>query len=314
MASKCDQSLRQKYKVTNWSEYDKALVNRGDITLWITEEAIAAWIPPKTGKRGGQPKYSELAIETAAKIRLLFSKRLRQTEGFLFSAMKLMNLDLPIPDHTTISRRMKNLKITEQKKPHNEPLNILIDSSGLKIYGEGEWNEHKHGKKLRKSWRKLHIAIDDKGEIVAKDLTKNGVGDSTCVDKLLNQIDEEIDSVYADGGYDGNPTYRKIEKKQPDKIPKIIIPPKNQSKIRKDGSAQRNKHIRFIREHGRAAWEIVNGYRRRLLVENAIYRYKTIIGRKLHSRDFDNQQTEAKLGCNILNKMFKIGMPISVPA
>ena len=130
----------------------------------------------------------------------------------------------------------------------------------------------------------------------------------------MNQIDEEIDSVYADGGYDGNPTYRKIEKKQPAKIPRIIIPPKKQSKIRKDGSAQRNKHIRFIRKHGRAAWEIVNNYRRRLLVENAIYRYKTIIGRKLHSRDFGNQRTEAELGCNILNKMFEIGMPISVPA
>lgn len=212
------------------------------------------------------------------------------------------------------NKAMKNLKITEEKKFHNEPLNVLIDSSGLKIYGEGEWNELKHGKKLRKSWRKLHIAVDDQGEIVAKDLTKDSVSDSACVDKLLNQINEEIDSVYADGGYDGNPTYRKIEKKQPDKIPKIIIPPKKQSKIRKNGNTQRNKHIQFIRNYGRAAWEIVNNYRRRLLVENAIYRYKTIIGRKLHSRDFDNQRTEAELGCNILNKMFKIGMPISVPA
>jgi len=314
MASKCDQKLRKKYKVTNWPEYDKALRNRGDITLWITEEAIAAWTPPKTGKRGGQLKYSELAIETATKIRLLFARKLRQTEGFLSSMMKLMELDLPIPDHTTISRRMNELKITEEMKFYNGPLNILIDSSGLKIYGEGEWNEHKHGQKRRKSWRKLHIVINDKGEIVARTLTKNTTGDSACVDKLLNQIDAEINTVYADGGYDGNPTYKKIEKKQPDKIPRIIIPPKKQSKVRTDGNEQRNKHIQFIRTHGRAVWEIVNNYRHRLLVENAIYRYKTIIGRKLHSRNFDNQQTEAKIGCNILNKMVRIGMPVSVPA
>ncbi len=131
MASKCDQSLRKKYKVTNWSDYDKSLKMRGDITVWISEEAIAAWTPPKTGRRGRQPKYSDLAIETAAMIRLLFAKRLRQTEGFLTSIIKLMQLDLPIPDHTTISRRTKNLKIQAEKVTSDGPLNIRIDSLNI---------------------------------------------------------------------------------------------------------------------------------------------------------------------------------------
>ena len=314
MSSKCDQSLRKKYKVKNWPEYDLALKQRGDITVWISEEAIAAWISPKTGKRGGQPKYSELAIETAAKVRLLFTKRLRQTEGFLESIISLMGLDLPIPDHTTISRRTKNLKIQTEKSFQDGPLNILIDSSGLKIYGEGEWNELKHSCKRRRKWRKLHIAINGNGKIVAKELTLHTVGDSSCVDGLLNQIDGKINSITADGGYDGNPTFNKIEKRKATKIPKIIIPPKKHSKIRKKGNAQRNGHIEFISKHGRPAWEIENDYRHRLLVENAFYRYKTIIGRKLHSRDFEKQKIEIEIGCSILNKMVQIGMPISVPA
>lgn len=208
--------------------------------------------------------------------------------------MRLMNLDLPVPDHTTISRRMMGMKIQIEEKAQHGPLNILIDSSGLKIYGEGEWNEIKHNSKRRHSWRKLHLIIDDKGEIVAKKLTKHTVGDSTCINDLLSQIDEEIGSAFADGGYDGNPTYKKIESKPQDKIPKIIIPPKKHSKIRKDGNSQRNKHIEFIENYGRTAWEITNNYRRRLLVENTIYRYKTIIGRKLNSRNFDNQKKRSK--------------------
>ncbi len=314
MASKCNQDLRKKYKVKNWAEYDSSLKARGDITIWISEEAIAEWTPPKTGKKGGQTKYSDLAIETATKVRLLFTRRLRQTEGFLESIMRLMELDLPVPDHTTLSRRMKGLKIQDEKTVKEGPLNISIDSSGLKVYGEGEWCEAKHGNKRKSSWRKLHIAINDKGEIVAKKLTRHTVGDSSCIDNLLEQVEEEIDAVFADGGYDGNPTYRKIEDSQPEKTPRIIIPPKKNSKIRKKGNAQRNDHIRFIREHGREVWEIDNNYRHRLLVENSIYRYKTIVGRKLHSRDFENQKSETEIGCSILNKMVQIGMPVSVPA
>lgn len=127
------------------------------------------------------------------------------------------------------------------------------------------------------------------------------------------QIDEEIHSVTADGGYDGNPTFTKIENKQPNKIPRIIIPPKKRSRILMDGNLQRNEHIQFIREHGREIWEIVNNYKRRLLVENTFYRFKTIIGRKLQSRDFENQKKEIEIGCKILNKMIQIGMPVSVP-
>ena len=206
MSKKHDKNLRKKYKVINWPDYEASLIHRGNVTFWMTDEAIATWVPNKNNKRGGQPKYSVLAIETATIIRLLFSKRLRQTEGFLKSIIKLMGLNLPVPDHTTLSRRMEKLEIAKkviEKKIRTGSINILIDSSGIKIYGEGEWNEFKHCQNQRKTWRKLHLAIDDEGEIVAKELTENNVGDSSCVDKLLDQIDQRIDTVYADGGYDG---------------------------------------------------------------------------------------------------------------
>src|SRR5690242_9994673 len=147
---------KTRYRVTNWPEYDAALVRRGSLTLWITAEALAAWHAPATGKRGGRPVYSDVAIETGLALPLVFHQPLRQTEGAMRSVVDLLGLGLPIPDHTTFSRRGGRLTVLAQRVERNEPLHLLVDSTGVNIYGEGEWLDQKHGIRSRRCWRKLH--------------------------------------------------------------------------------------------------------------------------------------------------------------
>jgi hypothetical protein len=193
-----------KYRVTNWPEYDAALVRRGSLTIWLTEEAIAAWQASATGKRGGQPIYSAIAIETSLALRLVFHQPLRQTEGLLRSIADVLKIDIAIPDHTTLSRRGGGLPILPKRIDRNEPLHLLVDSTGLKIYGEGEWLDQKHGIRSRRRWRKLHLGVDaDTHEIVAVELTLDDVGDISVMPGLLNQIDVDVASMTADGAYDG---------------------------------------------------------------------------------------------------------------
>jgi hypothetical protein len=155
------------YRVKNWAAYDKLLRDRGDITLWISEDALDTWSPPQTGKRGAQPVYSDVAIETALTLRLLFRLPLRQTEGFLRSLLTLMDLALPCPDHTTLSRRHATVEIRQQvRRTSQGPVDLIVDSTGLKVCGQGEWHSQKHGEKTRKRWKKLHIGVDDQGQII----------------------------------------------------------------------------------------------------------------------------------------------------
>src|SRR5512143_169293 len=172
---------RSKYRVTHWHDYDAALQRRGSLTVWFTEEARAAWIADPTGKRGAQPVYSEVAIETALTIRLVFKQPLRQTEGLLKSLTDLLKLgDFPVPDHTTLSRRGRKLKtLLPVRRPADEALHLVVDSTGLKIYGEGEWLPEKHGGRSRRRWRKLPIALDaETRQLVATELTTDEAGDS----------------------------------------------------------------------------------------------------------------------------------------
>jgi hypothetical protein len=168
---------KARYRVTNWPDYDAALVRRGELTVWLTEEAIAAWYAPATGERGGQPIYSAIAIETALTLRLVFHQPLRQTEGLLRSIAALLDIDIAIPDHTTLSRRGGGLAVLPKSTGRDEPLHLLIDSTGLKIYGEGEWLDHKRGIRSPRRWRKLHLGVDaDTHEVVAVELTRDDVG------------------------------------------------------------------------------------------------------------------------------------------
>jgi hypothetical protein len=300
-----------KYQVTNWADYDAALVRRGSLTVWVTDEAIAGWHVPATGKRGGQLVYSDLAIETGLALRLVLRLGLRQIEGTLGSIAHLLGVDIRIPDHTTFSRRGNGLTLPKKPVERGEPLHLLVDSTGLKMYGEGEWLEEKHGKRSRRHWRKLHIAIDaDSHEIVAVELTTDDVGDITAVPDLLAQTDGSVASVTADGAYDADVVYDEISKRHPDAD--VIIPPRPTATVSDSGTTRRDAHLRTIEKHGRIGWQRRSGYCRRSLVETAMFRYKTIIGRRLHARTLPNQKTEARIGCEVLNRMSNLGMPVSV--
>ena len=151
---------KARYKIENWAEYDAALRRRGSLTVWVTPEAIAAWAPATTGRRGRPRDYSDVAIEAGLMLRLAFGRPWRQTEGMLGSIMDLLGLDLPVPDHTTFSRRSADLGVATALKKASGPVHVVIDSTGLKVFGSGEWLHEKHGGKPRRSWRKLHLAVD----------------------------------------------------------------------------------------------------------------------------------------------------------
>jgi hypothetical protein len=302
---------KARYRVSNWPEYDVALVRRGSLTVWFTEQAVAAWHAPATRERGGQPIYSAIAIETGLALRLVFHQPLRQTEGLLRSIADVLGVDIAIPDHTTLSRRGGGLTILLKRLDHAEPLHLLVDSTGLKIYGEGEWLDRKHGIRSHRRWRKLHLGIDAvTHEIVASELTPDDVGDASEIPALLDQIDARIASMTADGTYVGEAVYGAVAKRHPEAA--MIIPPRATAVPNESMTTQRDRRIAEIEKHGRMNWQRRSGYNRRSLAETAMYRYKTVVGRRLHARTLPNQQTEAKIECNVLNRMTTLGMPATV--
>jgi transposase len=316
MPYKFNESRRHKiptarYRVTNWPEYDAALIRRGSLTIWVTAEAVAAWHASPTGERGGQPTYSAIAIETCLALRLVFHQPLRQTEGLMRSIADLLEVDIAIPDHTTLSRRGGGLTILPKCVDRTEPLHLLVDSTGLKIYGEGEWLDQKHGIRSRRRWRKLHLGIDaDTHEIVAVELTPDDVGDVAEIPDLLDQIDAYVASLTADGAYDGEAVYDAVAERHPQAA--VIIPPRATAVPSKPTATQRDQHLAETEKHGRIGWQRRSDYNRRSLVETGMYHYKTIVGRRLNARTLPNQLTEAKIGCNVLNRMTTLGMPATV--
>ncbi len=232
MPDKANEARRHKipwarYKVANWPEYDRALQHRGSLTVWVTPEALAAWHPAKTGRRGRSPRYAEIAIETGHLLRLAFGPPWRQTEGLLRSLATLLGLSIGVPDHTTFSRRSPGLALASSLAPAQRtgPVHVVIDATGLQVYGAGEWLAEKHGERGKRSWRKLHLAVDpESGEILASELTTTEEGDAALVGPLLEQITGLIASVTADGAYDGEPVYRAVAEHQPDPPVAVVIP------------------------------------------------------------------------------------------
>ena len=248
-------------------------------------------------------------------LRLAFHLPLRQTEGLMTSIFELLEVALSVPDHSTLSRRaMKLTSISKGCRLPDGPVHLLIDSTGLKVFGAGEWLQEKHGARARRTWRKLHLAVDaDTGTVMASILTGNDVGDPSQVAPLLDQIDAGIASVMADGAYDGAPTYDTVAAHGDDIA--VIIPPHVTavlSAAAAQNSSQRDKHIASIAVHGRLGWQKESGYGRRALVETAMGRYKAIIGRRLRARSLSGQRTETAVGVAVLNRMLHAGPPNSV--
>ena len=301
---------RQRHRVTNWPEYDAALRQRGSLTVQFTEEAIAAWRAEPRTTRGGQPHHSALAITTGLTLRAVFRLALRQTEGLIGSIIHLLGLDLAIPDHSTLSRRAETLDVV--RAPANaEPVHLLVDSTGLKLSGAGEWLVEKHGTVRRRSWRKLHIGVDaDTGQIVAAALTTNDVDDGSQVGPLLDQIDRPIAAFTGDGAYDQEGVYASVADRHPDAM--VIVPPRSSavpSETAETAPTQRDRHLQLITERGRIGWQKASGSNWRALVEADIGRWKRVIGDALRSQTDARQATEVAVAVNVMNHMLEMGSP-----
>jgi transposase len=306
---------KMKYTVRNWTEYDAALRARGSLTLWVTTHAMDHWAALPRSTPGGQCFYSDLAIDTSVMLRLVFRKPLRQTEGLMASIFKLLGVDLKAPDHSTVCRRAMNLKsISKKCMVPDGPARILIDSTGLKVFGAGEWLLEEHGQKSRRNWRKLHLAVDaDTGQIVASILPEQDVDDPSQVGPLLDQIEQGIVQVTADGAYDGEPTYETIAQRDP--LIDVVIPPRvtaQPSMQFETNPCSRDMHLLLIQSLGRLDWQEATGYGKRALVETAMGRYKSIIGARLRARYWRGQQAEAAIAVEVLNRMLGAGRPKSV--
>ena len=303
-------------RVTNWPVYEAGLRRRGDLTVWLGEACLSGWSAPRRTTRGGQPLYSDMAIELVLTLRLVFHLALRQAEGFAGSVLRLLDLELPVPDQSTLSRRGRDFARRQSRAVrHDRPVHVVLDSTGLQVFGQGEWDAEKHGRKPRQ-WRKLHLAVDaETGEIVAHVLTDKDAGDITQVPALLATVEASIASVIADGAYDGGAVYQAAAARQPDPPADIVIPPRSSLVVPTDNTdipTARDRHVQFIAEKGRMAWQKATGYGRRSIVETAIGRYKHIIGPTLRARSNDRQDGEVAIAIHVLNQMTRIAKPSSV--
>ena len=306
---------KQKRKVQNWREYDASLRQRGSLTVWFSDAAVEGWRAAPRITPGGQPWYSPLAILTALTLRAVFRLALRQTEGLIGSILHLLGLALAVPDHTTLCRRAGTLEVPRPRpRKEGEAVHLLVDSTGLKLCGAGEWLLEKHGTKTRRSWRKLHIGMDaDTGQIVAAALITNDVDDGAQVGPLLDQVAVPVVSFTADGAYDQEGVAAAVAERHPEAA--FIVPPRSTavpSETAESAPTQRDRHLQFITEHGRAAWQKASGYNSRARVEATMGRFKQVIGDGLRSRTDQRRETEVEVAVHALNRMLELGRPESV--
>jgi len=305
---------KHEYRLRNWREYNTALVRRGSLTLWFDEEAIAAWqSQERTGQRGAPETYSDTAIICGLTLAALYHLPLRAAQGMLLSLVQMLRLSLPVPDYSTLCRRRQSLSVVLPRAKKEEPIHVVIDATGLKIFGEGEWKVRQHGYSKRRTWRKLHLAIDEAtGEIVAAALTESTVADGQMLPELLEQVPGPLKQVSADGNYDWRSCYAAIEGRGA----KATIPPRKGAKIWQHKHSQakpleRDENLRAIRMRGRRTWKSESGYHRRSLAETGMFRMKSLFGSDLSARLLGSQQCEALLRCAAMNKLTRLGMPDS---
>jgi hypothetical protein len=306
-----------RYQIHNWPAYNESLKKRGSITLWFSDKIIKTWYAKRSKQknRDGQFKCSDIAIQTALTIKTIYQLPYRATEGFLKSIVEIMKIKLEIPDYSRMCRRASTLEIPELKNiDHKDPINILIDSTGLKVFGAGQWHESKHGLKKRREWRKLHLVIDRENQaIIAQELTIERESDDSQMQLLLEKLEGKIGSISADTSYDTDDVYQTILKHSDPNV-QIAIPVREQAALSMNYKiipSKRDQNILFIEQHGKYRWQNDSGYRYRALVETAMFRYKTIIGERLYSRSLSRQKIETKIACHILNTMSALGMPAS---
>ena len=305
--------FKTKYKVRNWPAYEAALRKRGDVTVWFDESCADSWNAPSSGLPGGQRRYSDLAIVTALTLRTVFHLALRQAEGFVGSLIRLMGPDLDTPDHTTLSRRSGAAEVPKIVSSHQGPIHLVIDR-GLKILGDGEWHAHKHRTtNKRRRWRKLHLGVDAQGLVVASALTDSGQDDATEGVRMIGGLDRAIGRFTADGAYDTRAVYEALAPAGGEPCT-IVIPPRKTaapSQPAEELLEQRDAAIARIAEVGRRRWRKESGAHRQARAENAMFRYKRLVGDRLRAKSPESQATEARIAVNVLDRMHGLGTPDS---
>lgn len=320
-------SPTRRYRIRNWAQYNASLRQRGSLTVWFDPDTLARWVDGMpTGRRGVPRTYSDLAIQCLLTLQAVYHLPLRQTQGLVESLVAQLGLALPVPDYTTLARRRPTLavELPRRVRAADEPLHLVVDSTGLKVFGEGEWKVRQHGYTKRRTWRKLHLGVDPTThEIVVADVTTNSVHDSQVLPSLLTAVPEPLASCGADGAYDRRACYDALLARTPPPgapaPPRIVIPPRRDARIWQHGNCAGAPHprdaaLRRIRQVGRRAWKQESGYHRRSLAETAMYRYKTIFGATLTARGFAAQRVEGLMRCAALNRMTHLGMPDSYAA
>lgn len=309
---------KDKYRIRNWRQYNQSLINRGSITFWFNEESIEKWHAiEKSGKRGRPEVYSDYAVRCGLMIKAVFRIALRSLQGLLTSLIKILKLPLNCPNYSLFSRRAKDLQIQMRRfLKTGERLNVVFDSTGLKVYGEGEWKVRKHGYSKRRTWRKVHVGMCvDTGQVVVSAITSNDISDDAAMLDMMAALEGiQLGDVLGDGAYDTVDCRQFIH----DAGGRQIIPPKRTAREQKKNPIpalkERDEAIRKIKElgeEGRVEWKKQIGYHRRSRVETHMFRHKTILGDRLSSRNKSNQATEVAIKCDILNRMTELGMPDS---
>ena len=304
-----NQTKRQ-YRIRNWAHYNKALVARGSLTLWVDAKALDTWLSTNHApRRGRQRLYADAAIVCSLMLREVYHLPLRATEGLIRSLVRLLDITLPVPDYSTICRRARHLSI-ELAAHHSQKIkHLVIDSTGLKLYGEGEWKVKMHGWAKHRTWRKLHLAMDGESQqVLAALITHKEVVDPRVLPRLLKQVEVPGARILADGAYDSRQCYQAIYERGAH----AIIPPRKGSVLWSDAYLrQRNANLRGVQKLGANGWKRQMNYHRRSLVETAIFRLKTIFTDKLRAREVARQRTEVLIRCRALNRMTGLGMPDS---
>jgi len=300
-------------KICNWPQYNRSLINRGSLNFWISQDVIDRWTPNSSKTRVGRPeKYSDVCIEAVCMVRFFLRLSLRATQGFISSIFELMNLSLPVPSYSRVCRRMKQLQLDCKRLSRARPTDIVIDATGVKIYGEGEWHRKIHGSSKRKKWKKMTLGVCPKSHEILFNLTADdSFGDATLFKETFECLPSSVKTVIMDGAGDTHEMYDLSEERSV----KLITPPRKGAVYRiGPDRTRRDQYIKEIRRDGNdedalRAWKKRHGYHRRSLAETAISRFKGMLGDKLRSRGLMNQHNEMLIKSLMLNKISRLGLP-----
>lgn len=301
---------KRRYRLRDWRDYNKALVSRGSLTLWIDTRSTDTWLDrERPARRGRRRTYADVAILCALTLREVYHLPLRATEGLVSSVLGLLKVELPAPDYTTLCRRARRLEVKLSAVARRGPLHLVVDSTGLKVYGEGEWKVRLHGPDKRRTWRKLYLMIDHGSQrVLASSITDKDVLDRRAVAELLNQVEGQVGQVLGDGAYDYAVCYEAVHARGA----RAVIPPKQRARLWGQPHAEsRDENVKTMRRVSLEKWKEKARYHRRSLVETAMMRLKTIFSDRLKSRTLDRQEVEARIRCAALNRMTTLGMPQS---